>query len=169
MQVTNVAKPPERREGAGFIIRDIFHALPYEGPHGTDPFLMWHHLPRAHYNPGEMPGAPLHPHRGFYECPYAKTMISDKGAPEAKMLTRVVAGGVERRGEVRGSPGLADLSTYAFHLFVCVVDAPGRFRAGQGRHRHAARGPHRPALVWRAPVLPGNRQHATGSWHAPDN
>ena len=100
MKVAKVFKPPERREGAGFIIRDIFNSIPYEGPQGSDPFLMWHHLPRAYYKPGEMPGAPLHPHRGFYECPYAKTMISDKGAPEAKMLTRVVAGGVEHRGEM---------------------------------------------------------------------
>eukprot|EP00404_Azadinium_spinosum_P013369 CAMPEP_0180517678 /NCGR_PEP_ID=MMETSP1036_2-20121128/54664_1 /TAXON_ID=632150 /ORGANISM="Azadinium spinosum, Strain 3D9" /LENGTH=180 /DNA_ID=CAMNT_0022529729 /DNA_START=16 /DNA_END=555 /DNA_ORIENTATION=+ len=44
-----------------------------------DPFLIWHELPRSLHKPGEMPGAPMHPHRGFSECPYAKEMVSKDG------------------------------------------------------------------------------------------
>jgi len=29
-----------------------------------------------------MPGAPMHPHRGFCECPYAKEMTAEEGVKE---------------------------------------------------------------------------------------
>lgn len=45
----------------------------------TDPFLIWHELPRHSYMPGEMPGAPMHPHRGFNEVPYCKEMSGTEG------------------------------------------------------------------------------------------
>ena len=97
MRVKKVSTPPQRLEGGGFIIKDSACAT-REAPQcarnrdprtiapllcasavlsdfratDVDPFLIWHELPRKHYMPGEMPGAPLHPHRGMCECPYAK-------------------------------------------------------------------------------------------------
>lgn len=71
VSVTDVRRPPLRLEGGGFTIRDVMDGLTTPQ---VDPFLIWHELPRAHYGPGEMPGAPMHPHRGFNECPYAKEM-----------------------------------------------------------------------------------------------
>lgn len=58
---------------------DIMAGVPTER---LDPFLMWHELPRALHKPGEMPGAPMHPHRGFCECPYAKEMVGKDGPTE---------------------------------------------------------------------------------------
>ena len=71
--ITAVQKrvPPRRTEGGGFIIADILDGLRTSD---LDPFLIWHELPRHQYSRGEMPGAPLHPHRGFNEVPYAKEM-----------------------------------------------------------------------------------------------
>jgi len=69
-------RPPQRLEGGGFTIVDIMSGFATEQ---LDPFLIWHELPRAFYKPGEMPGAPLHPHRGFSECPYAKEMTGKDG------------------------------------------------------------------------------------------
>lgn len=67
--VTEKQRPPRRTEGGGFIIADVMSDLPASR---TDPFLLWHELPRHTYREGEMPGAPMHPHRGFNEVPYAK-------------------------------------------------------------------------------------------------
>ncbi len=93
MKVATKKQPPKRSEGGGFIIKDILSGV---GP--TDPFLIWHELPREHYQPGEMPGAPLHPHRGMMECPYNKEMTPDAGAAAGGMNMRICAGGVEKRG-----------------------------------------------------------------------
>eukprot|EP00927_Polykrikos_kofoidii_P067091 TRINITY_DN62614_c0_g1_i1.p1 TRINITY_DN62614_c0_g1~~TRINITY_DN62614_c0_g1_i1.p1 ORF type:complete len:337 (+),score=35.21 TRINITY_DN62614_c0_g1_i1:80-1012(+) len=95
-EVLTTRRPPRRLEGGGFTVCDIFSGL---APARCDPFLMWHELPRHHYNPGEMPGAPLHPHRGFFECPYCKEMTADGGV-EGGMNVRVVAGGATKRGRV---------------------------------------------------------------------
>mmetsp|Transcript_587 Transcript_587/g.1223 ORF Transcript_587/g.1223 Transcript_587/m.1223 type:complete len:343 (-) Transcript_587:1219-2247(-) len=63
--------PPRRSEGGGFIIADILSAYEYRE---TDPFLIWHELPKKWMRKGEFPGAPMHPHRGFSEVPYFKQM-----------------------------------------------------------------------------------------------
>jgi len=76
MRVERKTRPPQRLEGGGFTIVDIMSGVPSSK---LDPFLIWHELPRAFHQPGEMPGAPLHPHRGFSECPYAKEMVSKDG------------------------------------------------------------------------------------------
>jgi len=76
MEVERKTQPPQRLEGGGFTIVDIMSGIPTSR---LDPFLMWHELPRAFYRPGEMPGAPMHPHRGFSECPYAKEMVGKDG------------------------------------------------------------------------------------------
>eukprot|EP00747_Dinoflagellata_sp_TGD_P185167 gnl/TRDRNA2_/TRDRNA2_41556_c0_seq1.p1 gnl/TRDRNA2_/TRDRNA2_41556_c0~~gnl/TRDRNA2_/TRDRNA2_41556_c0_seq1.p1 ORF type:complete len:383 (-),score=64.98 gnl/TRDRNA2_/TRDRNA2_41556_c0_seq1:169-1317(-) len=76
MGVERKTKPPKRLEGGGFTIVDIMSSIPTAR---LDPFLIWHELPRHFYKPGEMPGAPLHPHRGFSECPYAKEMVGKDG------------------------------------------------------------------------------------------
>ncbi|CAE8683891.1 unnamed protein product [Polarella glacialis] len=76
MAVERKTNPPQRLEGGGFTIVDIMSGIPTSR---LDPFLMWHELPRAFYKPGEMPGAPMHPHRGFMECPYAKEMVGKDG------------------------------------------------------------------------------------------
>ena len=78
--------PPKRSEGAGFIISDILSAFPYSQ---TDPFLIWHELPRKFMHKGEFPGAPMHPHRGFSEVPYFKLMGSTN-------YERKVAGSIEK-------------------------------------------------------------------------
>eukprot|EP00930_Biecheleria_cincta_P038613 TRINITY_DN26522_c0_g1_i1.p1 TRINITY_DN26522_c0_g1~~TRINITY_DN26522_c0_g1_i1.p1 ORF type:complete len:323 (-),score=44.15 TRINITY_DN26522_c0_g1_i1:282-1250(-) len=77
--VEQKTRPPQRLEGGGFTIVDIMSGLPVER---LDPFLIWHELPRKLHQPGEMPGAPLHPHRGFSECPYAKEIVSKDGPSE---------------------------------------------------------------------------------------
>ncbi|CAD7953133.1 unnamed protein product [Amoebophrya sp. A25] len=63
--------PPRRSEGGGFIIADILAGYDYQQ---TDPFLIWHELPKKYMHRGEFPGAPMHPHRGFSEVPYFKKM-----------------------------------------------------------------------------------------------
>lgn len=83
ISVERKTKPPQRLEGGGFTIVDIMSGIPNAR---LDPFLMWHELPRAFYKPGEMPGAPLHPHRGFSECPYAKEMIGKDGPSELDVM-----------------------------------------------------------------------------------
>lgn len=77
--VEKKTRPPQRLEGAGFTIVDIMSGVPSSR---LDPFLMWHELPRNFYRPGEMPGAPLHPHRGFTECPYTKEIVGKDGPSE---------------------------------------------------------------------------------------
>lgn len=79
MAVERKTRPPERLEGGGFKIVDIMSGVPAER---LDPFLIWHELPRHFYKPGEMPGAPMHAHRGFSECPYAKEMVGRSGLSE---------------------------------------------------------------------------------------
>jgi len=76
MAVEKKTRPPQRLEGGGFKIVDIMSGFSAER---LDPFLIWHELPRAFHRPGEMPGAPMHPHRGFCECPYAKEMVGKDG------------------------------------------------------------------------------------------
>lgn len=76
IRVERKTNPPQRLEGGGFTIVDIMSDIPQTR---LDPFLIWHELPRAFYRPGEMPGAPLHAHRGFTECPYAKEMVGKDG------------------------------------------------------------------------------------------
>lgn len=68
-----------RSEGAGFQIVDVLSAFDYSTQ--TDPFLIWHELPRKKYRPGEMPGAPMHPHRGFSEVPYCKLLENSEKYP----------------------------------------------------------------------------------------
>ena len=70
-QVAATNMPPRRSEGGGFIIADILSGFEY---HETDPFLIWHELPKKYFAQKEFPGAPLHPHRGFSEVPYFKLM-----------------------------------------------------------------------------------------------
>ena len=95
MRVKKISAPPSRLEGGGFVIKDILSGIRNDE---IDPFLIWHELPRKHHNPGEMPGAPLHPHRGMMECPYSKEFTTDPGAPGNEgMNARVVAGGNEKR------------------------------------------------------------------------
>lgn len=79
MSVRRTTKPPKRKEGAGFTIVDIMSGIDDKM---LDPFLMWHELPRAFHRPGEMPGAPMHPHRGFSECPYCKEICGKDGPNE---------------------------------------------------------------------------------------
>ena len=69
MRVAKVSRPPTRLEGGGFQIRDIMAGVPQRA---LDPFLIWHELPRARHAAGSFPGAPMHPHRGFMECPYMR-------------------------------------------------------------------------------------------------
>jgi len=76
IETAEIRKPPRRKEGGGFIIADIMSGLKSVD---TDPFLIWHELPRHSYLPGEMPGAPMHPHRGFNEVPYCKEMSGTEG------------------------------------------------------------------------------------------
>jgi len=76
MRVEKKTRPPQRLEGGGFTIVDVMSGIPTER---LDPFLIWHELPRTFHRPGEMPGAPMHPHRGFCECPYAKEMVGKDG------------------------------------------------------------------------------------------
>eukprot|EP01052_Picozoa_sp_SAG31_P014887 SAG31_NODE_940_length_10870_cov_12.600501_8_plen_134_part_00 len=71
------------------MIRDILDGFNYS--EDLDPFLIWHELPRTVHGKGEMPGAPLHPHRGFMECPYAKEFSGS--TPFNQMRGRVEAGG----------------------------------------------------------------------------
>lgn len=97
MQVIHTQTPPRRTEGGGFIIKDILSGL---NPKAIDPFLIWHELPRKHYRPGEMPGAPLHPHRGMHECPYNKEMTPDAGSADGGMDMTVRAGGIEKKGKM---------------------------------------------------------------------
>jgi hypothetical protein len=88
MRVAKMARPPSRREGGGFTIRDILSGFSTQE---LDPFLIWHELPRARHGRGEMPGAPMHAHRGFMECPYAKEIGGD--TPYNYMNGAVEAGG----------------------------------------------------------------------------
>eukprot|EP00906_Rhabdomonas_costata_P025439 RCo036371 len=68
--VTKVLRAPEMREGAGFLVRrPIGSSLPSAE---TDPFLMLDELVPTNYAPGEFPGAPWHPHRGFDTVMYLK-------------------------------------------------------------------------------------------------
>lgn len=100
ISVAGKQRPPRRTEGGGFIIADIMSGLPATK---TDPFLIWHELPRHSYRRGEMPGAPMHPHRGFNEVPYAKLLsgpteynmmnVKDHEGREVKMQTGAVEWG----------------------------------------------------------------------------
>tara|TARA_A100001015_G_C14858028_1_gene659154 strand:- start:147 stop:443 length:297 start_codon:yes stop_codon:yes gene_type:complete len=75
--------------GSGFVIRDILDSFDAETE--LDPFLIWHELPKATHKKGQMPGAPMHPHRGFMECPYAKEF---RGATGLNFMRgKVEAGG----------------------------------------------------------------------------
>jgi len=69
-------KPPSRLEGGGFMIKDIMAGVSFQE---LDPFLIWHELPEKHHRKGEMPGAPMHCHRGFIEAPYCKKFIGENG------------------------------------------------------------------------------------------
>ena len=88
MRVLKTSQPPSRREGGGFTIKDILSGF---GTAELDPFLIWHELPRTRHGKGDMPGAPMHPHRGFMECPYAKEIGGD--TPFNYMNGAVEAGG----------------------------------------------------------------------------
>eukprot|EP00746_Dinoflagellata_sp_MGD_P023451 gnl/MRDRNA2_/MRDRNA2_154949_c0_seq1.p1 gnl/MRDRNA2_/MRDRNA2_154949_c0~~gnl/MRDRNA2_/MRDRNA2_154949_c0_seq1.p1 ORF type:complete len:327 (-),score=44.80 gnl/MRDRNA2_/MRDRNA2_154949_c0_seq1:98-1078(-) len=83
MGVEKKTRPPQRLEGGGFTIVDIMSGVDTKR---LDPFLIWHELPRAFYKPGEMPGAPMHPHRGFCECPYAKEIVSKDGPGDLDVM-----------------------------------------------------------------------------------
>eukprot|EP00746_Dinoflagellata_sp_MGD_P161671 gnl/MRDRNA2_/MRDRNA2_88900_c0_seq1.p1 gnl/MRDRNA2_/MRDRNA2_88900_c0~~gnl/MRDRNA2_/MRDRNA2_88900_c0_seq1.p1 ORF type:complete len:314 (-),score=40.17 gnl/MRDRNA2_/MRDRNA2_88900_c0_seq1:119-1060(-) len=102
MQVDEFCKVSKKVESAGLTIRDIMSSFPQSK---LDPFLLWHELPRTFYGPGEFPGAPIHPHRGFYECPYIKEMTADSGTNTAKALIR--SGGEAKKYELE--PGSFEL------------------------------------------------------------
>eukprot|EP00971_Amphidinium_carterae_P007113 140665-Amphidinium_carterae.1 len=70
-----------------------------------DPFLIWHELPRAFHKPGEFPGAPRHPHRGFMECPYMREITATTGTATSKAT--IWAGGKSRTIETE--PGAFEL------------------------------------------------------------
>ena len=65
-------RPVKVKEGAGFTVR-----RPVGGPHLTDaasdPFLLLDELGPETYAPGDFPGAPWHPHRGFDTVTYLKS------------------------------------------------------------------------------------------------
>ena len=60
-----------QREGAGFIVRRPIGGSSLSDQE-ADPFLLLDELPRTNYAPGEFPGAPWHPHRGFDTVMYMK-------------------------------------------------------------------------------------------------
>lgn len=91
MRVTSTSKPPARLEGGGFTIRDILSDVAAKR---ADPFLIWHELPRSFHRPGDFPGAPRHPHRGFMECPYMKEITAETGS--ATTTNTVWAAGEQR-------------------------------------------------------------------------
>ena len=92
MKIARTSRPPERLEGGGFRIRDVMSGYSNEA---LDPFLIWHELPRTKHARGTFPGAPMHPHRGFMECPYSKEAAPGTYAVES--------GGETRRGPMPGS------------------------------------------------------------------
>lgn len=96
MEVEDLSKAPKKTDSGGYKIRDILTGFDQSR---IDPFLLWHELPRAYFGPGQFRGAPIHPHRGFYECPYIKEMISDRGEPST-MKAFVRAGGEQKRYEM---------------------------------------------------------------------
>ena len=57
-------RPERSNEAGGVDVVDVFSGL---SAASCDPFLIWHELPRRNYKSGEMPGAPMHPHRA--RCP----------------------------------------------------------------------------------------------------
>lgn len=131
--VERKTQPPQRLEGGGFTIVDIMSGI---APERLDPFLMWHELPRAFYKPGEMPGAPMHPHRGFSECPYAKEMVSKDGPSELDaFIARDHAGNTHlmrpgdfefgKVGQGFEHEGLIDKKwTGYLHFFQCWINLP---------------------------------------------
>lgn len=87
LEIDELFKAPKVQRG-DMKVRDIMAGVPQER---LDPFLMWHELPRAYYAPGQYPGVPVHPHRGFYECPYMKEMTAETGTNTTKAIVRVTA------------------------------------------------------------------------------
>jgi len=88
MAVVAQSVPPKRLEGGGFEIMDLLSGFNYRE---TDPFVLWHELPRKTMPRGSFPGANLHSHRGFCEIPYCKTLTN-----EGIFRGRMIAGGEER-------------------------------------------------------------------------
>eukprot|EP00854_Cymbomonas_tetramitiformis_P000715 gene714-1178_t len=87
--VVKKLSPPSRLEGGGFTIKDLLSGAPNDY---IDPFLMWHELPRSYHKPGQMPGAPMHCHRGFNEVPYCKEISGGNSEQYGHMKMRDHAG-----------------------------------------------------------------------------
>mmetsp|Transcript_17450 Transcript_17450/g.40275 ORF Transcript_17450/g.40275 Transcript_17450/m.40275 type:complete len:306 (+) Transcript_17450:63-980(+) len=145
VQVKRVSNPPRRLEGGGFEIRDIMSGFSTQD---LDPFLMWHELPRKYNRPGEFPGAPMHPHRGFCELPYAKEMSGGNTDQYGRMIGRdhkgntvemgsgdfefgTVAGGIEH--EAMSNPQWEGY----MHFFQLWINLPASQKFGQPSFQNA--------------------------------
>eukprot|EP00284_Hemiselmis_tepida_P007066 CAMPEP_0174919484 /NCGR_PEP_ID=MMETSP1355-20121228/3700_1 /TAXON_ID=464990 /ORGANISM="Hemiselmis tepida, Strain CCMP443" /LENGTH=264 /DNA_ID=CAMNT_0016164715 /DNA_START=162 /DNA_END=953 /DNA_ORIENTATION=+ len=116
-----------------------------------DPFLMWHELPRKYSRPGEFPGAPMHPHRGFCELPYAKEISGGNSDQYGSMIgkdhkgnTVYMGSGAFEFGTVAGGIEHEALSNPRWegymHFFQLWINLPAAHKFGQPSFQNAEAG-----------------------------
>ena len=113
-----------QREGAGFLVRRPIGGGQISDEE-ADPFLLLDHLPRTNYAPGEFPGAPWHPHRGFDTVMYLlegqgshEDSMGNKGTLYAGDCQWMTAGSGIQHNEGTGHPG------GWLHGFQCWINLP---------------------------------------------
>ncbi|KAJ1490962.1 pirin protein [Baffinella frigidus] len=113
-----------QKEGAGFLVRRPIGSGQITDEQ-ADPFLLLDHLPRTNYAPGEFPGAPWHPHRGFDTVMYLlegqgshEDSMGNKGTLYAGDCQWMTAGSGIQHNEGTGHPG------GWMHGFQCWINLP---------------------------------------------